>query len=278
MFGILGGPGMSQTNTAQGYGGASVYSGTVSGTYIISPSLIFDAHYGYDMNSAFSVQPGADQNLGWTVMQIPGLNTAGLSASQARQAGGLPRIAFDTGFSLLGSQSQFQPQDYWDPEKNVDANLTWIKGAHNLRFGFDSDFMNSRETQLEQIGSGNVSSAGGFQFNQQTTELCKAANGAGLCTSTSSGNELNSFASFLLGVVNSGGKIYQPAPNYFSDTKMYSFFGRDQWQVSSRFTMNIGLRYDFVPIPLRNGSGPEYYNIPTNTMQALRPRRGPGFL
>ena len=71
MFGVLGGPGLSQTNTAQGYGGTSVYSGTVSGTYIISPSLIFDAHYGYDMNSAFSVQPGADQNLGWTVMQIP---------------------------------------------------------------------------------------------------------------------------------------------------------------------------------------------------------------
>ena len=266
-FGVLGGPGLSQTNTAQGFGGASVYSGTVSGTYIISPSLIFDAHYGYDMNSAFSVQPGADQNLGWTVMQIPGLNTAGLSASQVRQAGGLPRIAFDTGFSLLGSQSQFQPQDYWDPEKNVDANLTWIKGAHNLRFGFDSDFMNSRETQLEQIGSGNVSGAGGFQFNQQNTELCKAANSSGICTSNSSGNEINSFASFLLGVVNSGGAIYQPAPNYFSDTKMYSFYGRDQWQVSSRFTMNIGLRYDFVPIPLRNGEGPEYYNIANNTMQ-----------
>ncbi len=56
-FGVLGGPGLSQTNTAQGYGGTSVYSGTVSGTYIISPSLIFDAHYGYDVNSAFSVQP-----------------------------------------------------------------------------------------------------------------------------------------------------------------------------------------------------------------------------
>src|SRR5258708_31062949 len=92
MFGVLGGPGLSQTNTAQGYGGASVYSGTVSGTYIISPSLIFDAHYGYDMNSAFSVQPGADQNLGWTVMQIPGLNTAGVPADTTPPPGAfMPR-------------------------------------------------------------------------------------------------------------------------------------------------------------------------------------------
>ena len=30
-FGILGGPGLSNTNTAQGYGGTSVYSGTISG-------------------------------------------------------------------------------------------------------------------------------------------------------------------------------------------------------------------------------------------------------
>ena len=195
--------------------------------------MIFDAHYGYDMNSAFSVQPGADQNLGWTVMQIPGLSTAGQAANIARIAGGLPRIAFDTGFSLLGSQSQFQPQDYWDPEKNVDANLTWIKGAHNLRFGFDSDFMNSRETQLEQIGSGNVSSAGGFQFNQQTTELCKAAAANGICSSTSSGNEYQFVRLIPSGVVNSGGQIYQLPPNYFSDTKMYSFYGRDQWQVNS---------------------------------------------
>jgi len=267
MFGILGGPGMSQTNTAQGYGGASVYSGTVSATYIISPSLIFDAHYGYDMNSAFSVQPGATQNLGWTVMQIPGLNTAGQPAPVQKAKGGLPFIGFDTGFSQLGSQSQFQPQDYWDPEKNIDANLTWIKGAHNLRFGFDSDFMNSRETQWETIGVSGISGAGGFTFNQQNTELCKAANSAGLCTSNSSGNEINSFASFLLGVVNSGGAIYQWTPNYFSNTKIYSFYGRDQWQVSSRFTVNLGLRYDFVPIPLRNGTGPEYYNIATNNMQ-----------
>ena len=31
--------------------------------------------------------------------------------------------------------------------------------------------------------------------------------------------------------------------------------------------MNIGLRLDFFPIPLRNGTGLEYYNIATNTMQ-----------
>jgi Carboxypeptidase regulatory-like domain/TonB dependent receptor len=266
-FGILGGPGLSNTNTAQGYGGTSVYSGTISATYIISPSLIFDAHYGYDVNSAFSVQPGATQNLGWTIMQIPGLNTAGEPVSEQKAKGGLPAIVFDTGFSQLGSVSKFQPQDYWDPEKNVDANLTWIKGAHNLRFGFDSDFQNSRETQWESTGAGTISGAGGFEFQQQNTELCLAANAAGVCTSNSPGNEYNSFASFLLGVVNNGGAIYQQSPSYYTDTKYYAGYARDQWQVNSRLTVSIGLRFEFFPIPLRNGTGAEYYDIATNNMQ-----------
>jgi hypothetical protein len=266
-FGILGGPGLSQTNTAQGYGGASVYSGTISGTYIIGPHLILDAHYGYSVNSAFSVQAGATQNLGSTVMQIPGLSTAGEPMSEQLAKGGLPAIVFDTGFSQLGSVSKFQPQDYWDPEKNVDVNLTWIKGAHQLRFGFDSDFQNSRETQWESTGAGTISGAGGFEFQQQNTELCNAANAAGVCTSNSAGNEYNSFASFLLGVVNNGGAIYQQSPSYYSDTKYFAGYARDQWQVNSRFTVNVGLRLDFYPVPLRNGTGLEYYNVATNNMQ-----------
>ncbi len=134
----------------------------------------------------------------------------------------MPAIVFDTGFSQLGSVSRFQPQDYWDPEKNIDANLTWIKGAHNLRFGFDSDFQNSRETQYQSTGAGVISGAGGFEFQQQNTELCKAANSSGVCTSNSAGNEYNSFASFLLGVVNNGGAIYQTAPSYSTDTKYFA--------------------------------------------------------
>ena len=266
-FGILGGPGLSATNTAQGFGGTSVYSGTISGTYIISPSLIFDAHYGYDVNSAFSVQPGATQNLGSTIMQIPGLSTAGLPKNIALQQGGLPDIIFDTGFSQLGSVSRFQPQDYWDPEKNIDANLTWIRGAHNFRFGFDSDFQHSQETQYQSTGAGVISGAGGFEFQQQNTELCKTVNSQGVCTSNSAGNELNSFASFLLGVVQNGGQIYQNVPTYVTNTKYYAVYARDQWQVNSRFTVNIGLRLDFFPVPTRDSIGMEYYNTSTNNMQ-----------
>lgn len=254
-FGMLGGPNLSNTNTAAGNGGANVFNATISATYIISPSLIFDAHFGYDVNIAFSKQAAQNLNLGWTLMQIPGLNTAGLPKTQQLAQGGLPNLTID-GFAVLGSQSRFQPQDYYDPEKNVDANLTWIKGTHNLRFGFDSDFQNSKELQYQTTGAGYISSAGGFHFAQGTTQL----NGG------PAGNDYNAFASFLLGLPQDSGTIYQWPPYYYSNTKYYAGYALDEWHVSPKLTLNAGLRFDFFPVPLRNGTGMEYYDTSTNNM------------
>ena len=264
-FGDLGGPGMSPTNTAQGLGATNVFNGTVSGTYIISPRLIVDAHYGYDVNIAYSKQPAQNQNFGWTLMQIPGLDTSNLPAYKALQQGGLPSLTIDGGVTGLGSASRFQPQDYWDPERNYDANLTWILGSHNLRFGFDSDIQHSRESQYQPASGSYISGAGGFHFAEQTTELCTSIT-SGTCK-TSAGNEYNSFASFLLGFSQDSGKIFQWPDYYYTDTKYFAGYARDQWQVNSRLTMNVGVRFDYFPIPLRNGTGMEYYDQSTNTMK-----------
>jgi hypothetical protein len=254
-FGDLGGPNMSYTNTAGGLGATNVFNGTVSGTYIISPNLIFDAHFGYDVNIAYSKQPAQNQNLGWTLMQIPGLSTSGQPANKALQQGGLPTITID-GFAVLGSVSRFQPQDYFDPQKNIDANLSWVRGAHNLRFGFDSDFQNSEESQYQTPSGAFISSAGGFHFTQGTTQLSGGP----------APNDYNAFASFLLGFSQDSGKIYQFPDFYYTRTKYYAIYARDQWQVTPKLTVNVGVRADFHPYPGRNGTGMEYYDNATNNM------------
>jgi hypothetical protein len=258
-FGPLGGPNMSNTNTAGGLGGTNVFNGTISGTYIVSSNLIFDAHVGYDVNIAYSKQPAQDQNLGWTLMQIPGLNTAGEPAYKQLQQGGLPTITID-GFGVLGSISRFQPQEYFDPEKNFDANLSWVKGAHNLRFGFDSDIQNSKESQYQTPSGSYISGAGGFHFAQGTTQLLQA-NGR-----TTAGNDYNAFASFLLGLPQDSGRIYQWPDYYYTNTKYFAAYARDQWQVSSKLTVNAGLRLDYFAIPLRKGTGMEFYDQSTGNM------------
>ena len=266
-FGVLGGPGLSQTNTAQGSGNTNVFNGTVSGTYIISPSLIFDAHYGYDVNIAISNQVGQNFNFGGpALMNIPGLSTAGLPAYKALQQGGMPSITLDglTPSLPLGSVSRFQPQDYWDPERNYDANLTWVRGNHNFRFGFDSDIQNSRESQYQPASGSYISGAGGFHFAEQTTELCTSLTN-GTCK-TSAGTEYNSFASFLLGLPQDSGKIFQWPDYYYTNTKYFAGYARDQWQISPKLTVNLGVRFDYFAVPMRNGTGAEYYNQATNNM------------
>src|ERR1700694_1386425 len=185
-------------------------------------------------------------------MSIPGLSTAGQPQSRAFQQGGLPTLTID-GFAVLGSVSRFQPQDYWDPERNYDANLSWIKGNDNLRFGFDSDIHRSKELQWQAPSGNYISSAGGVRFAQGTTQLKTA-------TGTSSGSDYNAFASFLLGYSQESGKVYQWPDYYYTSNKYFGLFVRDQWQVTPKLTLNIGVRADYFFVPVRNGTGTEYFD------------------
>jgi hypothetical protein len=47
---------------------------------------------------------------------------------------------------------------------------------------------------------------------------------------------------------------------------MYSFYIRDQWQVSRNLTFNFGTRYEYFPLPTRADRGMERYNLDTNQM------------
>jgi len=189
IFGLLGGPAVSPSNGAVGVGGAHVFNGSVSATYVFSPSMFVDAYFGYDRNDFYSNQPYQDQNIGFTLLGIPGLNTAGLSPSLKAQQNGMPLMAID-GFGTLGPANQYQPQRYRDPERNYDTSINWQKGSHNIRAGFEADLQDANEVQYEISGNTYMTNAGGFHFAQGTTQLLGGA----------AGNDYNAFASFLLGL------------------------------------------------------------------------------
>jgi outer membrane receptor protein involved in Fe transport len=255
-FGMLGGPSVSPQNISVGVGGATAYNATASATYVFNSHLIADAYFGYSRVNMYSAQPFQSQNLGYTLLQIPGLSTAGLSKTKQLQQGGLPLLAID-GFASLGPANTFQPQDYQDPEKNIVASVNWIKGTHNIRSGFEADLQNSSETQYQTSSNSYITSAGGFHFAQGTTQL----NGG------PAGNDFNAFGSFLLGLPQDSGKIYQTPDRYYTRNQTYGAYIRDRWQVNSKLTLSYGLRFDYFQFPRRNGTGVEYYNAATATMQ-----------
>src|SRR5260370_8216068 len=198
--GALGGPGFSPSNSAVGLGGGFIYSGTLSATYIFSPTLIVDAYYGYSRNDPFTAQQRLNENLGSTLLKIPGLQS-----SQVRE-GGWPALIID-GFgsagagqipgSTIGPYNNFQPQDFQNYEKEWVGNVTWIKATHNLRAGVEYNQQRDNENQEQATFCGFCLGSGGFQFSQGTTQL----NGG------PAGNDFNAFAAFLLGLPSNAGKV-----------------------------------------------------------------------
>jgi hypothetical protein len=254
IFGLLGGTAVSPSNGAIGTGGAHVFNGTISASYVFSPNLFFDAYFGYDRGDLWAQQPNQDKNLGWTLLGIPGLNTAGLASNRQVEQGGMPMLAID-GFGTLGRSNTYQPFADRDPERNYNASVNWLKGTHNIRGGFDSDFQASNEMQYETAGSSYNTSAGGFHFAQGTTQLKGGP----------SGNDINAFASFLLGLPQDSGKIFQFPDEYYTRAKSFGIYMRDSWQASRKLTVSYGVRWEYYPFPRRKDTGLEVYDPQTAT-------------
>ena len=255
IFGLLGGTQVSPTNGAIGTGGSHIFNGTISASYVFSPHLFVDAYFGYNRGDLWANQPDQDKNLGWTLLGIPGLNTANLPANRQIEQGGMPLLAID-GFTTVGRSNTYQPFADRDPERNYNVNASWLKGNHNIRFGFDSDFQDSNEMQYEMTGNSYNTSAGGFHFAQGTTQLKGGP----------SGNDFNAFASFLLGLPQDSGKIYQFPDEYYTRSKSFALYVRDSWQISRKLTISYGARWDYFPFPRRKGTGLEIYDPETATM------------
>jgi hypothetical protein len=254
IFGLLGGTTISPTNGAFGTGGSHVFNGSISASYVFSPHLFVDAFFGYNRGDLWAIPPNEDKNLGWTLLGIPGLSTANLPANRQMEQGGMPMLAID-GFTSLGSANTYQPFADRDPEKNYSGNVSWLKGNHNFRFGFDSDFQDSNEMQYEMTGNSYNTSAGGFHFAQGTTQL----------KGGSSGNDYNAFASFLLGLPQDSGKIYQFPDEYYTRNKSFALYVRDSWQLTRNLTVSYGARWDYFPFPRRKDTGLEIYDPQTAT-------------
>jgi hypothetical protein len=130
----------------------------------------------------------------------------------------------------------FQTDNYygWDSSKlwdeyhtvyGLDENLSWVKGKHSFKFGYSF--------QLLMLNTNNRNNAAGnFFFNRLETAA----------PADNSGNSGSSFASFMLGALHQGGFTVP-----FSGMLRFPYhavFAQDDWKITPKLTMNIGLRYE----------------------------------
>jgi hypothetical protein len=117
-------------------------------------------------------------------------------------------------------------------------NVTWSKGKHTFKFGGDIRHMSDHDDNV----FGNYRS-GQYYFNN-TTEY-----------SDVNGNPVSigdPYTAFLLGYPDYTAlaeQVNYPAMN--GRGWGYGFFGQDDWKITSRLTLNLGLRYELHP-PLKD--------------------------
>jgi hypothetical protein len=119
--------------------------------------------------------------------------------------------------------------------KSFSANLTKVLGAHTIKSGVD----------LRWIDYNVVNYGNAFLLTFDNTWTQQTYNKADSLSG-------NSFASALLGLPASGSvdNLIFPA---FVD-RYFAGYVQDDWKVSRKLTVNLGLRWDFIPAPLERYS------------------------
>jgi hypothetical protein len=118
---------------------------------------------------------------------------------------------------------------YNEAQNTVDAqdNLLWTKGKHNLTFGFQWQTLQDNETFALDAA---------FTFsNNETAQFVNNA----LSPTTGLG-----YASYLLGMVDSSTNTQNSVAETGGRYKTYAMYVQDDFKVSSRLTLNLGLRWD----------------------------------
>ena len=237
--------GAIETAQQAGFGYGRIVTFTYGANYIASPNLLIDGNFGFT-RMAPSVTPFQyGQNIGLDVLKIPGTN--GPDPLQS----GIPQFSV-SGYEALGNTGSANPYFWRDNQFQYNLNITWIKGAHSLRFGLDltRQHMNHTTSELDQ------SPRGQFNYSGGPTALRGGA----------SPNQFNSFAAFLLGLPSSIGTSRPMESPITTRNWAQGYYVRDQWQVNRNLTVNMGLRYEYYPMSTRADRGMELYNPDTNMM------------
>lgn len=163
-----------------------------------------------------------------------------------------PRFDFSSPGPLgTGYGNEFRPTD----THSVAATLTKIYNTHSFKFGGevrvyreDSTFQSNDQT-------------GQFIFNNTFTR--QASNGSGTDT-----NGMQSFAAFLLGLPSTQ-QIVRRA-DYSEVSKTWGFFFHDDWKVTRKLTLNMGLRYE-IETPMIERQNKSVTGFDPNYVQSMQP-------
>ncbi|MEO8098173.1 MAG: TonB-dependent receptor [Acidobacteriota bacterium] len=201
-------------------------------------------------NKSTTIRVNYDQTLAPTVLLHVGvgyLHTYNPAKTPEYDPATLGLVGYDNGAfpnftGLLGGNSTggngigigagaFSNYQQWDQKPTANANLTWVKGNHTLKFGGEA-MTDGVINKTRQRANGN------FSFGSAQTQNVWENGKASI-----SGNSGFPYASFLLGQAQS--LVASATGTMRLGNHGIGLYAQDTWKASRKLTVDFGLRYDF---------------------------------
>ena len=201
--------------------------GVIEETHIFTPNIVNQLKYGYaryngptfdaDQSPQFSATAMGISNLptGPAQQAFPIVTFAGTNAPTS-WAGTTPNVTLAENYALLD-------------------NLQWVKGKHTLTFGGQSAWL-LYNTITATGGSTPITLA------NAVTETAGLNNAF-----TAIANTGVSYASFLVGQIDKPSFTQYLQQEFGARFRAISPYVQDNWKVTNKLTLDLGIRYDFFP-------------------------------
>ena len=213
----------------------------------------FQRPYNYRINHDWSLKPNVLMHTtvgisatrqGWNNPAQQGWASRLGIPGVAPEADAMPRIRFrgPANLSPYGVQDGKVADGGQDNDTAmVTQGFSWVKNKHEFKFGWDLRF-------LKTVGFDYAGGNGLYHFNRLQTGVPNSTSGSG-----------HEFASLLLGAVDEAESTVLPVLFPTIHYRYTSGYFQDNWKVTRRLTLNLGLRYE-VPINWHASNG-DYSSI-----------------
>lgn len=198
----------------------------IKDVHTFSSSLVNQFAVGYARYKSASTTPNRQPKYSAASSGLIGMPTG-------QSSDGFPAITFSSP-DQINTEGGYAWNTKASNSYNITDNLMWLKGKHNFTLG-------GQGVRLEYnyIKVATNSGPMGFTFSPTQTATFSSGN----TISSSSGS---AFASYMLGAVSASSATadYPETGSRYND---WSVWGQDDFRITPKLTVNIGLRWDIFP-------------------------------